>query len=162
MKKAKLGNKLPAFTAPATGDQTIRSVELRGKNVVLYFYPKDNTPGCTTEGQDFRDQHAKFRRQNTVVLGVSRDSLRSHENFRSKHGFPFDLIADEDEKLCQMFDVIKMKNMYGKKVRGIERSTFLIDSEGRLVREWRKVRVAGHVDEVLEAVKELNRAAKKA
>ena len=161
MKQAKVGNKVPAFSVPATGEKTIRMKDLHGSNVALYFYPKDNTPGCTTEGRNFRDQYAKFRRQNTIVLGVSRDSLKSHENFRAKHGFPFDLIADEEEKLCQMFDVIKMKNMYGKKVRGIERSTFLIDSEGRLVKEWRKVRVAGHVDEVLEAVKQLNRTAKK-
>jgi peroxiredoxin Q/BCP len=129
--------------------------DLAGSNVVLYFYPKDSTPGCTTEGQDFRDHYQKFRKSNTVILGVSRDSLKSHENFRAKHGFPFDLLADTQEKLCKMFDVIKEKNMYGRKVLGIERSTFLIDAEGLLRREWRKVKVKDHVAEVLAAVAEL-------
>ncbi len=159
-RQAKVGNKVPAFRAPATGDKTVALKDLKGSNVVLYFYPKDNTPGCTTEGEDFRDAYQKFRRQNTVVLGVSRDSLASHEKFKAKHKFPFDLLSDEDETLCRMFDVIKLKNMYGKKVRGIERSTFLIDGDGRLVREWRKVKVPGHVEEVLEAVKALNRERK--
>jgi peroxiredoxin Q/BCP len=122
---------------------------------VLYFYPKDNTPGCTTEGEDFRDNHRKLRARKTRVFGVSRDSLTSHENFRKKHGFPFELISDPDEKLCKLFDVIKEKNMYGRKVLGIERSTFLIDENGVLAREWRKVKVKGHVDEVLEAIKAL-------
>jgi peroxiredoxin Q/BCP len=143
------------FKAEATGDQTIRLKDLRGQNVVLYFYPKDSTPGCTLEGQDFRDQHAAFRKANTVILGVSRDSLKSHENFRSKHEFPFDLLSDNDEKLCRQFDVIREKNMYGRKVLGIERSTFLIDGEGILRQEWRKVRVKGHVDEVLTAAQSL-------
>ncbi|HXU56968.1 MAG TPA: peroxiredoxin, partial [Casimicrobiaceae bacterium] len=120
-----------------------------------YFYPKDNTPGCTTEGANFRDAHKAFARAGAVVAGISRDSLKSHESFRAKMGFPFDLISDADEKLCAQFGVIKMKNMYGRKVRGIERSTFLIDGKGALVREWRGVRVPGHVDEVLEAVKAL-------
>ena len=124
---------------------------------MLYFYPKDTTPGCTREGQDFRDSMSKFKRQDTVVLGVSRDSLTSHEKFREKQKFKFDLLSDEDETLCKMFDVIKMKNMYGKKVRGIERSTFLIDKKGKLQNEWRKVKVDGHVDEVLQAVKDLNK-----
>ncbi len=159
-RQAKVGNKVPAFRAPATGGKTVALKDLKGSNVVLYFYPKDNTPGCTTEGEDFRDAYQKFKRQNTVVLGVSRDSLASHEKFKAKHKFPFDLLSDEDETLCRMFDVIKLKNMYGKKVRGIERSTFLIDSDGRLVREWRKVKVPGHVEEVLEAVKALNRERK--
>lgn len=148
---------VPNFTLPATGDKTVSLRDFKGQHVVLYFYPKDSTPGCTTEGQDFRDSHAKFRRQNTVVLGVSRDSVKSHENFRSKQKFPFDLLSDAEESLCQMFDVIRMKNMYGKSVRGIERSTFLIDDKGKLRQEWRKVKVTGHVDEVLTAVKALNK-----
>jgi peroxiredoxin Q/BCP len=155
--KVSIGKAVPNFTLPATGDKQISLRKLKGQNVVLYFYPKDSTPGCTTEGQDFRDNHAKFKRQNTVVLGISRDSLRSHENFRSKQKFPFDLLSDEDESLCKLFDVIKMKNMYGKKVRGIERSTFLIDTGGKLRMEWRKVKVNGHVQEVLDAVKALNK-----
>jgi len=154
-KKATLGKKVPAFALPATGDKSVKLSELKGKNVVLYFYPKDSTPGCTREGQDFRDNHAKFKRRNTVILGVSRDSLKSHENFKAKQAFPFDLLSDPDEQLCAMFDVIKEKNMYGKKVLGIERSTFLIDASGVLRREWRKVKVDGHADEVLEAVNEL-------
>jgi len=156
--KVSMAKAVPNFTLPATGDKQISLRQLKGQNLVLYFYPKDSTPGCTTEGQEFRDNHAKFKRQNTVVLGVSRDSLRSHENFRSKHKFPFDLLSDEDESLCKLFDVIKIKNMYGKKVRGIERSTFLIDASGKLRQEWRKVKVDGHVQEVLAAVKALNKA----
>ena len=155
MASIKLGRVVPDFKAPVTGDKSVRLKDLRGQKVVLYFYPKDNTPGCTTESQDFGDQYRKFRRQKAVVLGISRDSLKSHEKFRNKFDFPFDLISDEEEKLCQLFDVIKDKNMYGKKVRGIERSTFLIDEKGKLRKEWRKVKVNGHVDEVLEAVKEL-------
>lgn len=143
------------FTAEATGGKNIRLKDLRGKNVVLYFYPKDNTPGCTLEGQDFRDLHDKFKRQKTVILGVSKDSIASHERFRDKQGFPFDLLSDPDEKLCQKFDVIKEKSMYGKKYLGVERSTFLIDSAGKLRHEWRKVKVKGHAQEVLDAVKEL-------
>ncbi len=156
MKKATLNKKVPDFELPATGDQTIRLSDLRGRHVILYFYPKDSTPGCTREGQDFRDNYAKVRRRKGVVLGVSRDSIKSHENFKAKQNFPFELLSDQDETLCQLFDVIRMKNMYGKQVRGIERSTFLIDSEGVLRREWRGVKVPGHVDEVLEALKELN------
>ena len=143
------------FTAEATGGKNIRLKDLRGKNVVLYFYPKDNTPGCTLEGQDFRDLHDKFKRQKTVILGVSKDSIASHERFRDKQSFPFDLLSDPDEKLCQKFDVIKEKSMYGKKYMGVERSTFLIDSAGKLRREWRKVKVKGHAQEVLDAVKEI-------
>jgi len=149
------GEKVRDFSLPATGGQTVKLSDLKGKNVVLYFYPRDNTPGCTLEGQDFRDNIRKFRARNTIVLGVSRDSVKSHEGFKDKQKFPFDLLADEDEKLCRQFDVIKEKNMYGKKVMGVERSTFLIDDKGVLRREWRKVKVDGHVDEVLEAVKEL-------
>ena len=155
MSAPKIGRKVKNFKAAATGDQTIELNKLKGSNVVLYFYPKDNTPGCTTEGQDFRDNSLKFKRRNTVVLGVSRDSLKSHDNFRAKQNFKFDLISDPDEALCRAFDVIKEKNMYGRKVMGIERSTFLIDAKGVLRKEWRKVKVKGHVDEVLEAVKEL-------
>jgi len=142
----------PNFTAPATGDKEIELKSLRGSNVVLYFYPKDSTPGCTTEGLDFKANHLKFRRRNTVVLGISRDSVASHEKFKSKQKFPFDLLSDTDETLCTLFDVIKEKNMYGRKVMGIERSTFLIDDKGKLRCEWRKVKVKGHVDAVLEAV----------
>lgn len=143
------GRPVPDFEAAATGGQTIRLSELRGKNVVLYFYPKDNTPGCTFEGQGFRDHFSEFQALNCVVLGVSRDSVRVHENFKAKQAFPFDLLSDPDEKLCELFDVIKMKTLYGKKVRGIERSTFLIEIEGKLVYAWRKVKVKGHVEEVL-------------
>ena len=151
----KIGKKIANFSLPATGDKSLSLKDLKGSNVVLYFYPKDSTPGCTLEGQDFRDQHAAFRKANTVILGVSRDGLKSHENFRSKHEFPFDLLSDNDEKLCRQFDVIREKNMYGRKVLGIERSTFLIDGEGILRQEWRKVRVKGHVDEVLTAAQSL-------
>lgn len=155
MANVEINKKVPDFELAATGDSKIRLGNLKGSNVVLYFYPKDSTPGCTREGQDFRDNHLKFRRRNTVVLGVSRDSIKSHENFKAKQNFPFDLLSDADEKVCSLFDVIKMKNMYGKQVRGIERSTFLIDASGKLRREWRKVKVDGHVDEVLEAIKAL-------
>lgn len=152
----KIGNKVKDFTLPATGARDVSLSDFRGKAVVLYFYPKDNTPGCTTEGRDFRDNHSRFRRAGTVVLGVSRDSVKSHEGFKSKHEFPFELLSDPDESLCRQFDVIREKNMYGRKVMGVERSTFLIDGEGRLRREWRKVKVPGHVEEVLQAVKELS------
>ena len=155
MSKISIGKKVPDFNLPATGDKKIKLSDYKGKNVVLYFYPKDSTPGCTREGQDFRDNMRKFKARNTVVLGVSRDTIKSHENFRNKQKFTFDLVSDENEMLCKMFDVIKMKNMYGRKVRGIERSTFLIDCNSILCREWRKVSVKGHVDEVLEAVKEI-------
>ena len=149
----KTGQPAPDFTLPATGGQTITLSELKGSNVVLYFYPRDNTPGCTKEGQAFRDHFAEFEKLNTVILGISRDSLKTHENFKAKHQFPFELLSDSDETACKLYDVIKEKNMYGKKVMGIERSTFLIDQEGILRQEWRKVKVAGHVEEVLEAVR---------
>lgn len=157
MSAPKIGNKAPDLKVQTTGDKTFRLSELRGQNVVLYFYPKDATPGCTTEGQDFRNRYTRFKRQNTVILGVSRDSLVSHEKFREKQKFPFDLISDPDELLCRKFDVIKEKNMYGKKVMGIERSTFIIDKDGVLRAEFRKVKVAGHADAVLEAVKQINK-----
>ena len=156
-----VNKKVPAFNLPATGEQKIRLSSLKGKNVIIYFYPKDNTPGCTQEGQDFRDNIAKFKRQNCVILGVSRDTLKTHENFKAKHKFPFDLISDTEEELCKLFDVIKLKNLYGKKHLGIERSTFLINDKGVLKQEWRKVKVKGHVDEVLAAVKELNKENRK-
>jgi peroxiredoxin Q/BCP len=146
---------VPDFTAEGTRNKKIRLKELRGQNVVIYFYPKDSTPGCTTEGRDFSLLHARFRRQKTVILGVSRDSIASHEKFREKQGFPFDLISDPDEKLCKAFDVIHEKSLYGRKFMGVERSTFLIDSGGKLRKEWRKVKVNGHAEEVLEAVKAL-------
>ena len=155
MSTAQLGKVLPALKLPATGDKIIDIKSLRGKNIVIYFYPKDSTPGCTTEGQDFAANHAKFKRQNTVILGVSRDSIKSHEKFREKYSFPFDLLSDEEERACGVFDVIKEKNMYGKKYMGIERSTFLIDEKGKLRQEWRKVKVKEHVAEVLAAVKDL-------
>lgn len=148
-----LNRVVPDFKAIATGNQTVHLKALRGSKVVLYFYPKDSTPGCTTEGQDFRDLHAKFRRQNTQVFGVSRDSLASHEKFRDKQNFPFHLISDPDEALCRQFDVIKEKTLYGRKFMGVERSTFLIDEKGKLRSEWRQVKVKGHAAEVLDAVK---------
>lgn len=143
------------FTADATGDKTIRLKDLRGQNVVLYFYPKDSTPGCTTEGRDFAALHTRFRRQKTVILGVSRDSIASHDKFRAKQDFPFDLLSDPDEKLCKTFDVIHEKSLYGRKFLGVVRSTFLIDKNGKLRGEWRKVKVKGHAEDVLEAVKAL-------
>ena len=143
------------FSADATRNKKIRLKELRGQNVVLYFYPKDSTPGCTTEGRDFSALQAKFRRQKTMIFGVSRDSLASHEKFRDKQAFKFDLISDPDEKLCKKFDVIREKTLYGRKFMGVVRSTFLIDANGKLRREWRNVKVKGHAEEVLEAVKDL-------
>ena len=150
-----LGKKVKNFSIASSGDKTINLDDYKGKKIILYFYPKDSTPGCTTEGQNFRDAKGRFTRQNTVILGVSRDSIKSHENFIAKHKFNFDLLSDSDESLCKQFDVIKMKNMYGKQSRGIERSTFLINEKGVLKQEWRKVKVKGHVEEVLAAVKEL-------
>ena len=159
MAKLVVGKPVPDLDLQLTGGQTARLSDYRGKLLVLYFYPKANTPGCTQEGLDFKDAVAKFRRQSAVVLGASRDSLKAQESFKRKQGFPFDLIADPEETLCQAFDVVKLKNMYGKQVRGIERSTFLIDAEGILRREWRGVKVKAHVDEVLDAVKQLKSAA---
>ena len=149
-----LGKKVPDFTIDATAGPFTLS-DYRGHPIVLYFYPKDNTPGCTTEGANFRDLHDKFAKAGAVVAGVSRDSVKSHQGFAAKMGFPFPLLSDADEKLCAQFGVIKMKNMYGKKVRGIERSTFLVDAQGVLRREWRKVKVDGHVAEVLAAAAEI-------
>ena len=146
--------KVKNFEAAST-DGTFKLSDHSGHPVVLYFYPKDNTPGCTTEGMQFRDLYPKFAKLGAVVAGVSRDSLKSHENFKSKMGFPFPLLSDADEALCNQFGVIKMKNMYGKKVRGIERSTFVIDGAGKLAKEWRGVKVPGHAEQVLEFVKTL-------
>ncbi|GHA99642.1 peroxiredoxin [Modicisalibacter luteus] len=154
-----VGQPVPDFTAQATSDTTVTLSALRGKQVVIYFYPKDSTPGCTTEGGDFRDNMADFEAANTVVFGVSRDGLRAHENFKAKQDFNFELISDKEEALCHLFDVIKLKKMYGKEHLGVERSTFLIDREGKLAREWRKVKVPGHVGEVLAAAREINAAA---
>ena len=145
------GQKLPRFTLPASGGNTLGHGDFKGKPLVLYFYPKDSTPGCTLEAQDFRDRHKDFRKLGVQVVGVSRDSVRSHDNFCAKQSLPFPLLADTDEALCQAFGVIKDKKMYGRTVRGIERSTFLFDAKGVLRNAWRGLRVPGHVDEVLEA-----------
>lgn len=155
MSQPALNQSVSDFTAEATSELTVTLSELKGSNVVIYFYPKDSTPGCTTEGQNFRDLIQEFRDNNTQIFGVSRESLRSHENFKAKQEFPFELISDPEEALCKHFDVIKLKKNYGREYMGIERSTFLIDGEGVLRNEWRKVRVKGHVEEVLEAVKAL-------
>ncbi len=144
------------FEAAATSGQQVRLSALKGQQVVIYFYPKDSTPGCTTEGQGFRDQYPAFQAANTLIFGVSRDGLKSHENFKCKQAFPFELISDKDEALCQMFDVIKLKKLYGKEYMGIDRSTFLIDANGVLRKEWRGVKVPGHVDEVLAAAQALH------
>ena len=136
---------VPDFVIDATGGQTIRLNDFRGKRILLYFYPKDNTPGCTQEGIAFRDHFAEFQQLNTVIFGVSRDSIKSHEGFKSKQAFPFELLSDQAETLCRLFEVIKMKNMYGKQVQGIERSTFLLDENGVLRKEWRKVQVKNHM-----------------
>ena len=151
-----VGKKVPDFQLPVSGGGTLSLASLRGSRVVLYFYPRDNTPGCTIESRSFRDKMRSFSRHNATVVGVSRDSVKSHDKFKEKYKLPFDLGSDESEEVCTLFGVVKMKNMYGKKVRGIERSTFLIDEEGVLRREWRKVRILGHVEEVLEAVRALD------
>ena len=156
MAAVKVGNEIPAFRGEGTGGSTIASKDLAGSRFVLYFYPRDDTPGCTTESKDFRDLHAKFKRKGVSIIGVSRDTLKSHERFKEKLGFPFELIADPDQTICNLFGVMKDKNMYGKKVRGIERSTFLVDEKGVLLREWRKVKVDGHAQEVLDSLKEFS------
>ncbi|MDX5151267.1 MAG: peroxiredoxin [Acidiferrobacterales bacterium] len=155
MSKPAIGKPVTDIKLTLSGGKTAKLSDYKGQKLVLYFYPKDNTAGCTTEGQDFRDNYTKFRRRKTVVLGVSRDSVASHDKFKEKHKFPFDLVSDQDEKLCKKFDVIKEKNMYGKKVMGIERSTFILDDKGVLRAEFRKVKVAGHVEAVLEEIKKL-------
>ncbi len=155
METSLVGLKVPDFETASTGNSTFKLSASLGSPLVLYFYPKDNTPGCTIEGQQFRDLHAQFAGLGCAVYGVSRDSVKSHEGFKSRMGFPFDLLSDPDEKLCSLFGVMKMKNMYGKKVRGIERSTFVIDARGSVRKEWRGVKVPGHAQEVLEFVKSL-------
>ena len=150
-----LGKPVPDFSLPSTGGATFRLSDARGAKLVLYFYPKDNTPGCTLEGAGFRDHHKDFRRAGAEVFGISRDSVKSHEGFKAKMKFPFELLSDEDEAVCKQFGVMKMKSMYGRKVRGIERSTFVVDGRGVLAREWRGVKVPGHVEEVLNFVKAL-------
>jgi peroxiredoxin Q/BCP len=146
---------VPDFSAQITGTTPFQLSQYQGKNLVLYFYPKDNTPGCTTESLQFRELYPKFQKAGTDIIGISRDSIRSHDGFKSKLDLPFELISDADETVCTMFDVIVMKSMYGKKVRGIERSTFIIDAGGKIVKEWRGVKVPGHVDDVLEFVQSL-------
>lgn len=149
------GQPVSEFQAQATSGKTITAAELKGSWVVIYFYPKDSTPGCTTEGQAFRDLYPEFQKLNVQIFGVSRDSLKSHENFKAKQSFPFELLSDADETLCRLFDVIKLKNMYGKQVLGIERSTFILDPKGNLAKAWRKVSVKGHVQQVLETLQQL-------
>jgi len=155
MESSLVGLKVPDFEIASTGNRTFTLSAELGSALVLYFYPKDNTPGCTTEGQEFRDLHGEFVRRNCAVYGVSRDNIKSHEGFKSRMNFPFELLSDPDEKVCNLFGVMKMKNMYGKKVWGVVRSTFLIDPEGVVRREWRGLRVPGHAREVLEFVKSL-------
>jgi peroxiredoxin Q/BCP len=150
-----VGKSVPAFELDSTGEKSVALKKLKGKKVVLYFYPKDSTPGCTIEGQDFSRLLPQFKKEGAEVFGVSRDSMKSHENFKAKQNYTVDLLSDEDEALCQVFGVIKMKNMYGRQVRGIERSTFVIDQDGKLVKEWRGVKVPGHAEEVLDFVKSL-------
>jgi thioredoxin-dependent peroxiredoxin len=152
-----LNEPVPDFELPSTNNKVFDLSAASGKNLVIYFYPKDDTPGCTTEGQEFRDAYAEFAELDCDIVGISRDSIKSHENFKTKMDFPFELLSDTDETVCKLFDVMKMKNMYGKQVRGVERSTFVLDTKGILRKEWRGVKVAGHVQEVLEFVKTLPR-----
>jgi peroxiredoxin Q/BCP len=150
-----IGDTVPDIELTTTGDKTLKPSDFRGRNLVIFFYPKASTPGCTLEGRGFRDAASAFDAASTSILGASRDGLKAQENFKAKHAFPFDLISDKDETLCKLFDVIKLKKMYGRESLGIERSTFLIDADGVLRREWRKVKVKGHVDEVLQAAENL-------
>ena len=149
------GKKCPRFNGASTNDNNFSNKDFIGKKLVIYFYPKDSTPGCTTQGQDFRDNFKTFKKLNTEILGVSRDSVKSHENFKLKQSFPFELLSDTDEKMCKAFDVMKMKSMYGKQYMGVDRSTFLIDEKGRVIKEWRSVKVKGHVEEVLSLAREI-------
>jgi peroxiredoxin Q/BCP len=155
MNTVMLNQSVPNFQLPATSGKTFQLSDYVGKNLVIYFYPKDSTPGCTTQGMQFRDAYADFQQLDTEIFGVSRDSLKSHENFKAKFSFPFELLADTEELACTQFGVMKMKNMYGKQVRGVERSTFIIDKKGTLVKEWRGVKVDGHASEVLNFIKSL-------
>lgn len=156
MTKKLEGKKCPNFKAECTSNLILSNKDFIGQNLVIYFYPKDSTPGCTTEGLNFTDNHEKFKKLNTEIIGVSRESIKSHENFKLKQSFPFELLSDPDEKVCNAFDVMKLKSMYGRQYIGIDRSTFLINAEGKVIKEWRTVKVKGHVDEVLAAVKDLN------
>ena len=156
MASPKIGEKAPVFKGKSTGASIVDLSKLKGKKVVLYFYPKDNTPGCTTEGQNFKDLYRQFAKENTLIFGLSRESIESHEKFKKEQSFPFDLISDPDEKICEQYEVIKEKSMYGRKYMGIERSTFLIDEKGILIQEWRKVKVSGHAEEVLITIKTRN------
>ena len=149
------GKKCPKFNGICTNNKNFSNKDFIGKKLVIYFYPKDNTPGCTTQGQDFRDNFKTFKKLNTGILGVSRDSVKSHENFKLKQSFPFELLSDPDEKMCKAFDVMKMKSMYGRQYMGVDRSTFLIDEKGKIVKEWRSVKVKGHVEEVLSLAREI-------
>ena len=153
MSKVKIGKKIPSFSTILDDGSELKSKDFNGKYIVIYFYPKDSTPGCTKEGEDFRDLHKEFIKSNAQIYGVSRDSIASHQKFKAKYKFPFHLISDEDESLCKIFDVIKEKNMYGRKYMGIERSTFLINDKGQLLSEWRKVKVKGHAQEVLDILR---------
>ena len=156
MKIVEIGKKVSNFKAKSTNENEFNLKDFQDGFIVLYFYPKDNTPGCTQEGIDFSNNYRKFKNLNTEIIGISKDNIKSHENFKKKYKYKFDLISDEDEKICKMFDVIKEKNMYGKKYMGIERSTFIVDKKGKLLKEWRKVKVKGHVEEVLKFIKDQN------
>jgi len=155
MSKKLEGKKCPKFKGGCTSNNTYSNKDFDGKNLVIFFYPKDSTPGCTTEGQDFRDNYKEFKKNNTEILGVSRDSIKSHENFKDKQSFPFELLSDPDEKVCSAFDVMKLKSMYGREYIGVDRSTFLVNKKGVIIKEWRSVKVKGHVNEVLEMAKSL-------
>ncbi len=155
MSKLVIGKAVPAFSLPATGDNKWKLADAKGKHLVIYFYPRDNTAGCTTESAAFRDAYTQFKKAGTQIIGISTDSMKSHENFKSKLELPFELLSDEEKSVCELFGVYKEKSMYGRKYMGIERSTFLIDDKGVLRQEWRKVKVPGHVDEVLAATREL-------
>ena len=155
MTKMLEGKKCPKFKAECTSELNLSNEDFIGKNLVIYFYPKDSTPGCTTEGQEFRDNYKYFKKLNTDILGVSRDSVKSHENFKSKQEFPFELLSDPDEKVCKAFDVMKLKSMYGREYIGVDRSTFLVSAKGIILKEWRSVKVKGHVEDVLSSVKNL-------
>ena len=155
MTKKLEGKKCPSFKGECTSNKTFSNKDFLGKNLVIYFYPKDSTPGCTSEGQDFRDKYKEFKKFNTEILGVSRESIKSHENFKLKQSFPFELLSDPEEKVCKAFDVMKLKSMYGREYIGVDRSTFLVSSDGKVIREWRNVKVKDHVDEVFNSVKDL-------
>ena len=155
MTKKLEGKKCPSFKGECTSNKTFSNKDFLGKNLVIYFYPKDSTPGCTSEGQDFRDKYKEFRKFNTEILGVSRESIKSHENFKLKQSFPFELLSDPEEKVCKAFDVMKLKSMYGREYIGVDRSTFLVSSDGKVIREWRNVKVKDHVNEVFNSVKDL-------